>query len=163
MSAQSQPSPPNPERRQALRQTAALLLAVTVTPVFGQKASTEITTAPKATRDAIGRFTQDKPIEIGRVKLDVSELVENGHAVPVTIRVDAKVGEVGAIALFTEENPQPDVAVFNVKHAAKTQVATRMRIAKSQRVWAMARMTDGRCFAQPVQVIVTLAACVEGA
>jgi sulfur-oxidizing protein SoxY len=162
MNAQPLSALQSPNRRHALQNAAVLLLAITATPVLAQRASSEVTTAPKATRDAINRFTQNKPFEMGRVKLDVSELVENGHAVPVTVSVDAKVGEVDAIAIFTEENPQPDVAVFNIRHASKTQLSTRMRIAKSQRVWAMARMSDGRCFAQPVQVIVTLAACVEG-
>jgi sulfur-oxidizing protein SoxY len=162
MNAQPLSTLQSPNRRHALQNAGVLLLAITATPVLAQRASSEVTTAPKATRDAINRFTQNKPFEMGRVKLDVSELVENGHAVPVTVSVDAKVGEVDAIAIFTEENPQPDVAVFNIRHASKTQLSTRMRIAKSQRVWVMARMSDGRCFAQPVQVIVTLAACVEG-
>jgi sulfur-oxidizing protein SoxY len=166
MNASSHRAIQRPDRRKALHQATAVffVLAATpmVTPALAQGASNPVAIAPRATQDAINRFAKSRPVELGRVKLDVSELVENGHAVPVTISVDAQVGDVDAIALFTEENPQPDVAVFNVQRSAKTQVATRMRIAKSQRVWAMARMSDGRCFAQPVQVIVTLAACVEG-
>ena len=67
------------------------------------------------------------------------------------------------LALFTERNPQPEVAVFTLGPlAGRAQVATRLRLATSQAVVAVAQMADGSCWQQRVTVVVTLAACVEG-
>lgn len=103
----------------------------------------------------------------GRVRLDIPTLVENGNAVPVTVSVDSPMtGEqhVRRLALLTERNPQPQVAVFTLGPASgRAQVSTRMRLATSQTVWALAELSDGSWWQQEVEVIVTLAACVEGA
>jgi sulfur-oxidizing protein SoxY len=98
------------------------------------------------------------------VSLEIPPLVENGNAVPVTIAVaDADAAQVRRMALFTERNPQPEVAVFTLGPlAGRALVATRMRLATSQGVVAVAQMADGSCWQRRVQVVVTLAACVEG-
>lgn len=102
----------------------------------------------------------------GRVRLDIPTLVENGNAVPVTISVDSPMTEdrhVRRLALLTERNPQAQVAVFILGPASgRAQVSTRMRLATSQTVWALAELSDGSWWQQQVEVIVTLAACVEG-
>ena len=102
----------------------------------------------------------------GRVELNISPLVENGNAVPVSIRVDSAMTEaehVLRIALFTSRNPQPEVIVFELgRLSGRAQVATRMRLATSQTVLAVAQWGDGSFWQHSVDVIVTLAACVEG-
>ena len=114
---------------------------------------------------ALADFTGGAPLREGRVSLDIAPLVENGNAVPVTIGVaDAEPGQVRRLALFTERNPQPEVAVFTLGPlAGRAVVATRLRLATSQAVVAVAQMADGSCWQRRVQVVVTLAACVEGA
>ena len=68
------------------------------------------------------------------------------------------------LALLTERNPQPQVAVFTLGPACgRAQVSTRMRLATSQTVRALAELSDGSWWEQDAEVIVTLAACVEGA
>jgi sulfur-oxidizing protein SoxY len=103
----------------------------------------------------------------GRVRLDIPTLVENGNAVPVTIGVDSPMTpeqHVRRLALLTERNPQPQVAVFTLGPACgRAQVSTRMRLATSQTVRALAELSDGSWWEQDAEVIVTLAACVEGA
>jgi sulfur-oxidizing protein SoxY len=115
---------------------------------------------------AISRFTAGAPLREGRVRLDIAQLIDNGNAVPVTIAVDSAMtaaDHVSAIALFTERNPQTDVAVFTLgPRAGKAQVSTRIRLATSQRLVAVARLSDGSCWSQAAEVIVALAACVEG-
>jgi sulfur-oxidizing protein SoxY len=117
---------------------------------------------PASLAAAINAFTGGGAVRDGRVLLDIAPLVENGNAVPVTVAVDGSFAA-RRLALFTEQNPQPEVAVFTLGPlAGRTQVATRMRLATSQTVVAMAELADGSFWQQRVQVVVTLAACVEG-
>ena len=111
-----------------------------------------------AMRAAIRAWAGREP-EAGVLKIEIAELVENGNAVPV--RVAASEPVVG-LALFTPQNPEPEVlhASFGAA-AAKPEVSTRMRLARSQRIFAVAKAVDGRCWLASVDVIVTLAACVE--
>jgi sulfur-oxidizing protein SoxY len=101
----------------------------------------------------------------GRVKLDLPPLVENGNAVPLTVSVDSPMtaeDHVTAIHLFNEKNPQPYVARFRLSpRAGKAVVATRIKLADSQQVTAIAQMSDGSFWSDSAQVIVTIAACVE--
>jgi sulfur-oxidizing protein SoxY len=121
---------------------------------------------PENLQAAILRFTGGVPVRDGRVRLDLSPLVENGNAVPVTVAVDSPMNGsdfVRRMALFTERNPQPEVAVFEFSPlSGRALVTTRMRLATSQTVVAMAQMGDGTVWQQRVDVVVTLAACVEG-
>jgi sulfur-oxidizing protein SoxY len=67
------------------------------------------------------------------------------------------------VALFNDRNPQRDVAVFALgPRAGKAEVSTRMRLATSQKIAALARMSDGTVWSDSVDVIVALAACIEG-
>jgi len=70
---------------------------------------------------------------------------------------------VASIHLFNEKNPQPHIAAFHLgPSAGKAAVSTRIRLADSQRVVAIARLSDGSFWSDTVDVIVTLAACAEG-
>jgi sulfur-oxidizing protein SoxY len=101
-----------------------------------------------------------------RITLDIAPLVENGNTVPLTVDVDSPMTgdeRVTAIALFNERNPQTEVAVFHFgPRAGRARVDTRIRLATSQRLVAVARFADGRVAQAAADVIVTLAACVEG-
>jgi sulfur-oxidizing protein SoxY len=115
---------------------------------------------------AISDFTGEIPALPGRVRLDVPPLVENGNSVTLTVAVDSPMtpaDHVRAIAVFNERNPQPNVAVFRFgPRAGRAAVTTRMRLATSQRVVAVAELSDGSFRSASADVIVTLAACVEG-
>jgi sulfur-oxidizing protein SoxY len=66
------------------------------------------------------------------------------------------------IVVFNERNPQRDVARFTLTPASgRAQVDTRIRLATSQQLVALARMSDGSQWVRYVDVIVTLAACIE--
>ena len=120
---------------------------------------------PEALRSAVAALTGGAPLREGRVRIELAELVENGNAVPVTVSVASPMSEadhVRRIALFTELNPDPDVAVFELSaKSGVARVATRMRLATSQQVLALAQMNDGSWWQARTQVVVTLAACVE--
>jgi sulfur-oxidizing protein SoxY len=118
-----------------------------------------------ALRQALARFAGGAAPREGRVTLDLPELVENGNAVPITVSVDSPMtaaDHVVAIALFTSRNPAPEVAEFRLGPASgRARVASRIRLATSQQVVAAARMADGSVWTRSVDVLVTLAACVE--
>ena len=115
--------------------------------------------------EAIRSFTGGAEIREGRVKFEISPLVENGNAVPVSIDVESPMTpdqHVRRIALLNEKNPQADIAVFHLSpRAGRAHVATRIRLATSQVVVALAEMSDGSFWISKANVIVTLAACIE--
>jgi sulfur-oxidizing protein SoxY len=113
----------------------------------------------------IRNFAAGAAVREGRVEFEIAPLVENGNAVPVTVRVQSPMSEadhVKAIAIFNESNPQRDVANFFLgPRAGRATVSTRIRLATSQQLVAVAKMSDGSCWTKSVDVLVTLAACVE--
>ena len=115
--------------------------------------------------EAVRAFTGGVEPSAGRVDLDIPPLLENGNAVGVTIRVESPMtaeDHVRRIALFNEKNPQADIAVFHLGPRCGTpRVSTRIRLATSQAVVAVAEMTDGSFWSSRESVIVTLAACIE--
>ena len=115
---------------------------------------------------AIQRFTGGHPLREGRIVLGLDSVVENGNSVPITVTVDSPMSaadHVQRIAVFTERNPQPEVVVFHLGPAnGRARVATRFRMAQSQTVTAIAAMSDGSFWHHRVDVVVALAACLEG-
>jgi sulfur-oxidizing protein SoxY len=113
---------------------------------------------------AITAFTGGAAPQPGGVTLDVAQLVENGNSVPVAVRVESPMSaasHVRRIGLVNERNPQPQVAVFHLgPRSGRAAVGTRMRMADSQRVVAVAELSDGSFRRASVEVIVTLAACI---
>lgn len=114
---------------------------------------------------AIRGYADAKPVTPGKVKLDVPPLVENGNAVPVTVTVESPMTEaahVTGIAIFNDRNPQRDVVRFTLTpRSGQARVATRIRLATSQQLVAVARLSDGTYWSDAVDVLVTLAACLE--
>lgn len=114
---------------------------------------------------AIRAFTGGAPVRAGKVRVQIAPLVDNGNTVPLSVTVDHPMrpdDHVAAIAVFSERNPQHEVASFGLgprNPAAK--VSTRIRLATSQKLVAIARLSDGSHWSGEVDVIVTLAACIE--
>jgi len=118
-------------------------------------------TMREAVRNAIGEATVKK----GRVQLDLPPIVENGNSVPCTVSVESPMtaaDHVKAIHIFNEKNPQPNVISIKLNpRAGRAAFSTRIRLADSQTVTAIAEMSDGSCWSDDIDVIVTLAACIE--
>jgi sulfur-oxidizing protein SoxY len=147
------------KRREFLIGTATVL--VSVIAVDPARAT------PAATADAMKRVVGTARVTPGRVKLDLPPLSENGHAVPLGVSVESPMTEaehVRAIHVFTEKNPQPDVATFRLgPRSGRASVQTRIRLADTQTVHAIAEMSDGSFWSARADVVVTLAACLEDA
>jgi sulfur-oxidizing protein SoxY len=122
---------------------------------------------PEMLAAAIHTVVGDAPLNKGKVKLELPALVENGNTVALTVSVDSPmtaIDHVRAIHLFNEKNPQANIASFRLgPRSGRAQVATRIRLADSQQVTAIAELSDGSFWTTDVYVIVTLAACTEGA
>ena len=114
---------------------------------------------------AVREFTGGAPVREGKVSFEIAPLVENGNTVPIVVGVDSPMTAtdfVDAIAVFNAGNPQPQVVVFRLgPRAGRALVNTRIRLATSQTLIAVVRLNDGSHWSKRVDVIVTLAACVE--
>lgn len=137
-------------------------LAVSLLPVLSAPAARA---TPEALAAAIRTYVGDARVQNGRVGIELAELVENGNTVPLGLSVQSPMtpaDHVKSLAVFTERNPQPEVAVFHFSpRSGRARVDTRIRLATSQPLVAVAKMSDGSCWQHQVDVIVTLAACVE--
>ena len=144
-------------RRDLLRSALAVGALITVRPA--------VQAAEGTLAGAIRAFSSGEPVAEGKVQFDIAPLVENGNAVPVTVSVESPMTlaqHVKAIAVFNERNPQRDVVLFTLgPRAGRAKVSTRIRLATSQKVVAVAQLSDGTFWQRSVDVIVTLAACVE--
>jgi sulfur-oxidizing protein SoxY len=137
---------------------------------FGLASVLQVTPAratPAAMQEAIRKVVGPARVNMGKVKLDVPPLVENGNAVPLAVSVESPMTEadhVRAIHVFTEKNPQPDVVSFRLgPRAGRASVATRIRLADTQTVVAICELSDGSFWSGSADVVVTLAACLEDA
>jgi sulfur-oxidizing protein SoxY len=121
---------------------------------------------PETMRPAIQKVVGEAPVQKGKVKIDLPPLIENGNAVGMTVSAESPMtanDHVKAIHIFTERNPQPNVVGLHLgPRAGRASVTTRIRLADSQKVVAIAQMSDGSFWSDEIEVVVTLAACLEG-
>jgi sulfur-oxidizing protein SoxY len=135
-----------------------LIAAGTVLPAIWMPARA----TPADVKAAIHAIIGDTVPQPSRLKLDIPVLVENGNSVSLAASIEALPAEVRAIHIFAEGNPLPNVASFRFGPATGSpRIATRIRLATSQTVIAIAQMTDGTCYTDSVDLLVTLAACLE--
>jgi sulfur-oxidizing protein SoxY len=129
-------------------------------------AAAPVGATPEALRGAIAEIVGDAALREGRVTLELPPLVENGNAVPLAVSVESPMTEtdhVKAIHVFNEKNPQPYVLTARLgPRAGRARIATRIKLADAQRVVAVAEMSDGTFWSASADIIVTIAACVEG-
>lgn len=101
-------------------------------------------------------------VRSGKVVMELPQLAENGTVVPLNVRVEGlAAGErVASIHVFAEANPLPNVVQFHFgPRAAVPQVSTRIRLADSQKVVAVAALADGSLWSATAEVIVTVGGC----
>jgi len=143
------------------RRFLAAVGAAALAPVLVRPARATPAMMAAAIREVVG----EAPVREGKVTLDLPPLVENGNAVPMTVAVESPMtaaDHVKAIHVFNERNPQPYVATFHLgPRAGKAQVSTRVRLADSQKVVAIAELSDGSFWSASADLVVTLAACIE--
>jgi sulfur-oxidizing protein SoxY len=143
-------------RRDALRWAAgSAALAATGMPAHGAADAAA----------AVAAFTGGRTPEAGRITLDLAASVEDGNSVPLSVAVESPMradDHVSEILVVANANPWPRVASFQFSPmAGKAAFSTRIRLADSQTVTVLAKMSDGRVFAAKQQVDVTIGACTN--
>jgi len=127
--------------------------------------STPARATPADVAAKIREVVGDAPIRKGRIKLDLPILVESANAVGVTLAVEEPLpptARVLSFHLFAEQNPLPNVAHFHFgSRSGRPRVSTRIRLATSQVVIAVAKCADGTCWSDSVETLVALAACLD--
>jgi sulfur-oxidizing protein SoxY len=148
---------PKMTRRRLLQGSAALVLSRAVPAI----AAPELPDIP-----LLKELAGARTLRWERLRLALPALADNGLAVPLKLTMPGPFAPgptVQAIHLFSEKNPVPDMAVFEfLAPLEKIDIDTRVRLAGSQKVVAVAVMNDGALYAAAADVIVTIAACLDG-
>src|SRR6266581_1568464 len=114
---------------------------------------------------ALRKVVGDAQVRRGRVKLQLPPLIDNGNSVPLSVAVESPMtaaDHVKAIHVFTEKNPLPDVVSVTLgPRAGRAGISTRVRVADTQTVFAVAQLSDGSFWSDSADVVVTLSACLE--
>src|SRR5262245_8256295 len=141
-------------RRRALRTLAGGACLLVVRPAGA---------TPEELAQVLRELFGERPITPGRIKLDVPRLAENGNIVPVTVTVDSPMSEqdyVKSIHLFSESNPQTRIVDAMLgPYSGRARVSTRVRVAISQHLHAVAVMSDDSVWSTAVEVEVTVGGC----
>lgn len=113
--------------------------------------------------ELIKKFAGEKKPAMGRIKLDLPEIAENGNTVPVAVAVESPMTEqshVTQVLLVTDGNPRAGVATFHFSpRSGVAEVTTRIRLAATQNVIAVAKMNDGSVYMASKEVKVTIGGC----
>ena len=114
---------------------------------------------------AIQEITGGKHIIDGKVKLVIPPLVENGNLVVLKLSVDSPMTAndyAKSVHVIAEGNPLPNIFTVHLTPRSGTaNITTRVRLADSQTVWAIAQMSDGSFYQGSAETLVTLSACTE--
>ena len=147
------------DRRRVLKATGVGLLAVAGSGLLSRTAQATPETAAKK----LSELTGGAAVKQGKVTVKLPEIAENGRTVPMTVSVDSPMTAkdyVKTIHVVSEGNPNPEVISFNLNPGAgKAEVATRIRLGKTQNVVARAIMSDGSVYEGKRQVKVTIGGC----
>ncbi|MEM7635911.1 MAG: thiosulfate oxidation carrier protein SoxY, partial [Pseudomonadota bacterium] len=146
------------DRRQVLGLTAgAAVLAVAGIRVNPASAAAE------ETKKQVMEFTGGKEPASGKITLKAPEIAENGNTVPISVSVESAMSGddlVESVMILAEGNPNPDVATFHfTEMSGEASATTRMRLAKTQNVVAVAKMKDGSVYSDTRLVKVTIGGC----
>ena len=144
-------------RRRALFTAGGVLLASM--GLAGRGAFANTTDVDRAIKKLIG----DRNPKPGRIHLSLPGIAENGNNVPISVSVDSSMTRddfVRAVHLFADGNPNPAVASFYFDPGnGKAEVSTRIRLAKTQNVIAVAELSDGSVYTVTNRVAVTIGGC----
>ncbi|MCI3950892.1 MAG: sulfur oxidation protein SoxY [Burkholderiales bacterium] len=145
----------------ARRRFISALAGFAAVPLLGERnARASDTLGP-----LIDKVTQGAPLNPGRVKLQLPRLADNGHSVPLKVTVESPMTtaeHVRTITLLSERNPRPVLATFHFgPRAGRAEVVTRVRLNGTQRVVAVAQLSDGSYWSASAEVEVTESACLD--
>jgi len=111
----------------------------------------------------IAKFTGGQRPEQGKISLDLPDIAENGNSVPLTVRADSPMTAsdyITDVLVVADRNPRPIVAIFQFTPlTGRAEAATRIRLAATQNIVAIAKTNTGALFAGQKLVKVTIGGC----
>jgi len=134
--------------------------------VFSLKANAQANAHISTTDPLVVSFTKGRDVLPGKVRIELPKLADNGHSVALTVKVDSPMtasSHVRAVHMIAEKNPVREMAVFFFgPYATRAEVSSRIRLNGSQRIVAVAELSDGTFWSDAVQIEVREAACTDG-
>lgn len=158
-------STPSPAPVLSLDRRTVLLgaTAAGILTSFLQAGPTLAQTPPQTWEEAVKKIMGDAKPADGKMMIDLPEIAENGNTVPFSVSVESPMTEkdhVKAVHVFSTGNPQPAIASYRMTPASgKAMVSSRMRLAKTQDIVAVAELSDGKFLMGKRMVKVTIGGC----
>ena len=144
------------------RQVLGLTAGAAVVAVAGIRVN-PASAAAEETKKRVMEFSGGKEPASGKITLKAPEIAENGNTVPISVSVESAMSGddlVESVIIFAEGNPNPEVATFHFTElSGEASATTRMRLAKTQNVVAVAKMKDGSVCSDTKLVKVTIGGC----
>ncbi|WP_315778326.1 MULTISPECIES: thiosulfate oxidation carrier protein SoxY [unclassified Bradyrhizobium] len=113
--------------------------------------------------EMIKKFTGGKEAAKGKITLDLPEIAENGNTVPLALTVESPMtpdNYVKEVLFVADGNPNAGVATLMfTPMSGKAEASIRIRLAQTQNVIAIAKMSDGSLFTERKTVKVTIGGC----
>lgn len=146
-----------------MRRRGFLAASLLIIPLRGNaQANAHVST----TDPLVVAITRGKDVMPGRVKLELPAVAVNGHSVAMTVKVDSPMSaaeHVRAVHLISEKNPVREMATFYFgAHSGRAEVSSRVRLNGTQRMTAVAELSDGTFWSDQVAIEVREAACTDG-
>jgi sulfur-oxidizing protein SoxY len=146
-----------------MKRRGFLAVALLIVPLRGKaQANAHVST----TDPLVVAITRGKDVIAGKVKLELPAVAVNGHSVAMTVKVDSPMSaaeHVRAVHLISEKNPVREMATFYLgPHSGRAEVGSRIRLNGTQRMTAIAELSDGSFWSDQVAIEVREAACTDG-
>ncbi|HUP29639.1 MAG TPA: thiosulfate oxidation carrier protein SoxY [Usitatibacter sp.] len=139
-------------------------LAITALPLAARAQSQRFQPAQDVA-PLLQKLTGGVAPERGGVEIELPQIAENGNSVPMRVKVANPMtpqDHVSAIHIVAERNPRPLVATFHLgPQSGRAEIATRVRLAGTQKVTVIAALSGNRFRMAQVDVLVTSAACLD--
>ena len=146
----------------ASRLTRRTVMGTALAALAGALVARNAFATPDQARDWIAAMAKGVPKD-GKVSLKAPEIAENGNAVPLTVSVESEMSEksyVKALYIAADGNPNPGVAVYEFTPlSGKAEIALRVRLQQTQKLVAVAEMSDGTLYTASREVKVTIGGC----
>ncbi|MCB1520317.1 MAG: thiosulfate oxidation carrier protein SoxY [Hyphomicrobiaceae bacterium] len=148
------------DRRDFIAGASAVAIA---TVVFGKAGLAHAQDKPQTFDDIYGKIVGEAKPEDGKVTIDMPEIAENGNTVPYTVSVDSPMTDgdyVKTVHVLSSGNPSPNIATYHFSPlSGAAKVSSRMRLAKTQDIVAVAELSSGKKLIGKRTVKVTIGGC----
>jgi sulfur-oxidizing protein SoxY len=120
---------------------------------------------PERVQQAIRARIGDRQPQPAGMTLTLPKIAETGYSVPLTVSVDSPMTPedyVERVHIVVSGNPEPVAATYHLGiRAGRAEMSTRIRLARTQTVLALAEMSDGTVRSAAASIVVTLGACID--